>query len=88
MFKKKGYSISNYSFSVVFVILSLLSISCFVLYRLQGEQNLVLKQLLGGMLGVVAAALLELFNCELHLDDNLSIPLAVGAGFLLGTLFV
>ena len=41
----------------------------------------------GGALGVVAAALLELFNCELHLDDNLSIPLAVGAGFLLGTLF-
>ena len=44
--------------------------------------------LLGGLLGVVAAALLELFNCELHLDDNLSIPLAVGAGFLLGTLLV
>ena len=43
--------------------------------------------LLGGALGVVAAALLELFNCELHLDDNLSIPLAVGAGFLFGTLF-
>ncbi len=43
--------------------------------------------LVGGLLGVVAAALLELFNCELHLDDNLSIPLAVGAGFLLGTLF-
>ena len=44
--------------------------------------------LLGGALGVGAAAVLELFNCELHLDDNLSIPLAVGAGFLLGTLFV
>ena len=44
--------------------------------------------LLGGVLGVGAAAVLELFNCELHLDDNLSIPLAVGAGFLLGTLFV
>ena len=44
--------------------------------------------LAGGALGVVAAALLELFNCELHLDDNLSIPLAVGAGFLLGTLLV
>jgi len=44
--------------------------------------------LAGGAAGVVAAALLELFNCELHLDDNLSIPLAVGAGFLLGTLFV
>ena len=43
--------------------------------------------LAGGALGVVAAALLELFNCELHLDDNLSIPLAVGAGFLLGAQF-
>ena len=43
--------------------------------------------LLGGVSGVVVAALLELFNCELHLDDNLSIPLAVGAGFLLGALF-
>ena len=43
--------------------------------------------LLGGIGGVVVAALLELFNCELHLDDNLSIPLAVGAGFLVGALF-
>lgn len=43
---------------------------------------------LGGAAGVVLAALLELFNCELHLDDNLSIPLAVGAGFWLGTLFI
>ena len=44
--------------------------------------------LAGGALGVVAAALLELFNCELHLDDNLSIPLAAGAGFWLGTLLI
>ena len=44
--------------------------------------------LLGGASGVLAAAVLELFNCELHLDDNLSIPLAVGAGFLLGGLLV
>ena len=43
--------------------------------------------LAGGLLGVVLAAALELFNCELQLDDNLSIPLAVGAGFLLGAMF-
>ena len=42
--------------------------------------------LLGGALGVLVAAVLELFNCELHLDDNFTIPLAVGAGFLLGSM--
>ncbi|MBR7020770.1 MAG: FtsW/RodA/SpoVE family cell cycle protein [Lachnospiraceae bacterium] len=73
MFKKKGYSISNYSFSVVFVILSLLSISCFVLYRLQGEQNLVLKQLLGGMLGLFAMVVVSLI--DYHFICKMFIPL-------------
>ena len=40
--------------------------------------------LAGGLLGVTAAALLEFFNRELHLDDNFTIPLATGAGLLLG----
>ncbi|MBQ6351953.1 MAG: phosphatidate cytidylyltransferase [Lentisphaeria bacterium] len=40
----------------------------------------------GGLAGVAAAALLELFNRELHLDDNFAIPLAVGCGYLLGAL--
>ena len=40
--------------------------------------------MLGGVLGVVAAALLEFFNRELRLDDNFTIPLAAGAGLLLG----
>ena len=39
---------------------------------------------IGGILGVTAAALLEFFNRELHLDDNFTIPLAAGAGLLLG----
>ena len=40
--------------------------------------------LAGGLLGIVAATLLELFNCELHLDDNFTIPLAAGGGLLIG----
>ena len=40
--------------------------------------------LAGGILGIVAATLLELFNCELHLDDNFTIPLAAGGGLLIG----
>ena len=40
--------------------------------------------LAGGLLGIVAATLLELFNCELHLDDNFTIPLAAGSGLLIG----
>lgn len=40
--------------------------------------------LAGGFLGIVAATLLELFNCELHLDDNFTIPLAAGGGLLIG----
>ena len=38
----------------------------------------------GGLLGVTAAALLEFFNRELRLDDNFTIPLATGAGLMLG----
>ena len=40
--------------------------------------------LAGGILGIVGATLLELFNCELHLDDNFTIPLAAGGGLLIG----
>ena len=40
--------------------------------------------LAGGFAGCVAAMFAELFNEELHLDDNLSIPLIVGGGFMLG----
>ena len=40
--------------------------------------------LAGGLSGIVAATLLELFNCELHLDDNFTIPLAAGGGLLIG----
>ena len=40
--------------------------------------------LAGGLLGIVAATLLELFNCELHLDDNFTIPLAAGGGLFIG----
>jgi dolichol kinase len=40
----------------------------------------------GGAAGVAVASALEFFNRELHLDDNFTIPLAVGFGFYLGTL--
>ena len=40
--------------------------------------------LAGGLLGIVGATLLELFNCELHLDDNFTIPLAAGGGLVIG----
>ena len=50
--------------------------------------SLPLPVLAGGCTGVVAASVLELFNCELHLDDNFTIPLAAGCGLVLGTLFV
>ena len=40
--------------------------------------------LAGGLLGIVAATLLELFNCKLHLDDNFTIPLAAGGGLVIG----
>lgn len=73
MFKKKGYSISNYSFPVVFIILSLLGISCFVLYLLQDEENLVLKQLLGGMLGLFAMVVVSLI--DYHFICKMFIPL-------------
>ena len=43
--------------------------------------------LAGGLLGIVGATLLELFNCELHLDDNFTIPLAAGGGLLIGEWF-
>ena len=45
-----------------------------------------LPVLAGGCLGVLAAAVLELFNRELRLDDNFTIPLAAGAGLMLGAL--
>lgn len=38
----------------------------------------------GGLTGVAAAMFAELFNEELHLDDNLSIPLLVGGGLMFG----
>ena len=73
-FKKKGYSISNYRFSVVFVILSLLGISCFVLYRLQGDgDNFVLKQMIGGMLGLFAMVVVSLI--DYHFICKMFIPL-------------
>ena len=73
-FKKKGYSISNYRFSVVFVILSLLGISCFVLYRLQGDgDNFVLKQMIGGMLGLFAMVVVYLI--DYHFICKMFIPL-------------
>ena len=37
-----------------------------------------------GLAGVVIAMVAELFNEELHLDDNFSIPLIVGGTFWLG----
>ena len=37
-----------------------------------------------GLAGVVIAMIAELFNEELHLDDNFSIPLIVGGSFWLG----
>ena len=40
--------------------------------------------LLCGLLGVIIAMVAELFNEELHLDDNFSIPLIVGGMFMLG----
>ena len=39
-----------------------------------------------GLIGVVLAMVAELFNEELHLDDNFSIPLIVGGMFRLGLL--
>ena len=45
-----------------------------------------LPTLAGGMIGVAAAAILEFFNRELHLDDNFTIPLATGGGLLLGAM--
>ena len=39
-----------------------------------------------GLIGVVIAMIAELFNEELHLDDNFSIPLLVGGMFWIGIL--
>lgn len=39
-----------------------------------------------GLIGVVLAMIAELFNEELHLDDNFSIPLIVGGMFWAGLL--
>ena len=39
-----------------------------------------------GLLGVVIAMFAELFNEELHLDDNFSIPLIIGGMFRIGLL--
>lgn len=39
-----------------------------------------------GLIGVVLAMIAELFNEELHLDDNFSIPLIVGGMFRAGLL--
>ncbi|MBP5410553.1 MAG: FtsW/RodA/SpoVE family cell cycle protein [Lachnospiraceae bacterium] len=83
MFKKKGYSISNYSFSIVFVILSLLGISCFILYRLQtpGGDNFVLKQLAGGMMGIAAMVVVSLV--DYHFICKLFVPLYLASLLLL-----
>lgn len=40
----------------------------------------------GGMGGILLAAVLELFNTELRLDDNLTIPLAAGGVLMLAAL--
>lgn len=39
-----------------------------------------------GLIGVIIAMIAELFNEELHLDDNFSIPLLVGGMFWVGIL--
>lgn len=39
-----------------------------------------------GLVGVIIAMFAELFNEELHLDDNFSIPLSVGGMFWIGLL--
>ena len=74
MFKKKGYSLSYYRFSVVAIVVALLALSCVLLQRLQGgETQVMLKQIAGILLGLFVMVMVSLV--DYHFICKFFIPL-------------
>ncbi len=74
MFKKKGYSLDNYRFSIIAILLILLGISCVLIHRLQAPgENLLIKQFLGIALGLFAMVVVSLV--DYHFICKFFIPL-------------
>ncbi|MBR5712538.1 MAG: FtsW/RodA/SpoVE family cell cycle protein [Lachnospiraceae bacterium] len=74
MFKKKGYSLSNYRFSIVSIIVGFLALSCILLFKLQSnDQSALIKQLLGVALGLFIMVSVSLV--DYHFIAKMFIPL-------------
>lgn len=73
MFKKKGYALANYRFSIIAIVMTLLGISCIVLQRLQGEDKFMIKQLLGILLGLIVMVFVSLI--DYHFICKFFVPL-------------
>jgi len=72
MFRKKGYALANYRFSIVSIVLIMLTISCLLIQRLQASgENYLIKQLAGIALGLFVMVCVSLvdyhFICKLFI---------------------
>lgn len=74
MFKKKGYHISNYKFSIVSIVVILSVVSTLLIQRLQdSDEQQFEKQLVGLMLGLVVMVIVSLV--DYHFICKMFIPL-------------
>ena len=72
--KHKLNSSKSVEGTIAFIVVGIL-FSVFIL-RVSGEMTLGL--LVGAIIGVILAAIAELYEKQLHLDDNLTIPILTG----------
>ncbi len=75
MFKKKGYMISNYRFSVVSIVVIMLTLSTMLISRLQGDAggNYLIKQIAGVLLGLMVMVGVSLV--DYHFICRMFVPL-------------
>lgn len=72
MFKKKGYSISNYKFSIISIVIVFTVISSILIQRLQdSDENQFQKQVFGILLGIFIMVVVSLvdyhFICKMYI---------------------
>ena len=74
MFKKKGYTLANYRFSVIAIVLIMLATSSLLLQRLQpNDSNALIKQILGVLLGIFIMVVVSLI--DYHFICKMFVPL-------------
>ncbi|MBO4627733.1 MAG: FtsW/RodA/SpoVE family cell cycle protein [Lachnospiraceae bacterium] len=74
MFKKKGYTISNYRFSIVSIVVIMLTLSTMLISRLQSAgDNYLIKQIAGVLLGLMVMVGVSLV--DYHFICKMFVPL-------------